>query len=309
MKTMIEIKNLTKSFGSFLAVNKLNFEINKGEILGFLGPNGAGKTTTMRMITGFIKPSYGEVIINGLNLKDKPELCKKFIGYVPEGSPLYQEMTTLDFLKFVARIRNISRNKINYSIENVIKLLNLQNVLYKKIEGLSKGYKRRVGLAQSIIHDPEILILDEPTDGLDPNQKSDVRKLIKKLGRDKAIIISTHILEEVNALCNRAMIISNGKLLLDEKPKDILKKSDTYNSVYLLVEEKSVSELKKEIIKNGISKSPTILNGFCVIKIRNNNNVKKKLDNFIKKKKYTLKHYEIAKGSLEEVFRRLTYNA
>ena len=199
--------------------------------MGFLGPNGAGKTTTMRMITGFLKPSKGDVFINNYNMKDYPELCKSFIGYVPEGSPLYQEMTAIDFLKFTVKIRKIKNDIVDKTLDHVIGLLNLKNILFQKIETLSKGYKRRVGLAQAIIHDPEILILDEPTDGLDPNQKNEVRKLIRKLGKEKAIIISTHILEEVNAICNRAMIIANGKLLLDDKPKEILKRSETHNSI------------------------------------------------------------------------------
>ena len=308
MQQLIKITSLSKSFGSFLAVDNINFDLKKGEILGFLGPNGAGKTTTMRMITGFLKPSKGDVFINNYNKKDYPELCKSFIGYVPEGSPLYQEMTAIDFLKFTVKIRKIKNDIVDKTLDHVIGLLNLKSILFQKIETLSKGYKRRVGLAQAIIHDPEILILDEPTDGLDPNQKNEVRKLIRKLGKEKAIIISTHILEEVNAICNRAMIIANGKLLLDDKPKEILKRSETHNSIYLSVEEKNVSELKKEILEERTFTDVTIIDSHCVIKTNNSKLIKNSLDNFIKKKNFTLKHYSIGKGSLEEVFRRLTSN-
>ncbi|MBF96330.1 MAG: putative ABC transporter ATP-binding protein YxlF [Alphaproteobacteria bacterium MarineAlpha9_Bin4] len=306
MQQMIKIKSLCKSFGSFSAVNNITFDLNKGDILGFLGPNGAGKTTTMRMLTGFLKPSSGDVIINNRNMKDNPEICKSFIGYVPEGAPLYEEMTAIDFLKFTAKIRKIRKENLEKTLENVINLLNLKKILFKKIDTLSKGFKRRVGLAQAIIHNPEILILDEPTDGLDPNQKNEVRSLIRKLGKEKAIIISTHILEEVNAICNRAMIISDGRLLLDDKPNEILKKSTSYKSIYIAIEEKNSFDLKNEILNKKISKDVSVRNNQCVIKTNNSKSVKSNLDEFIKKNKFTLKHYSIGKGSLEEVFRRLT---
>jgi len=308
MKNLIKIKNLSKNFGPLKAVRNISFSLNEGEILGFLGPNGAGKTTTMRMITGFLKPTEGEVIISGLKITDHPENCKKLIGYVAEGSPLYEEMTALDFLKFSAQVRKIEKHLLDKSLDNVITLLNLENVLFQKIDTLSKGYKRRIGLAQAIIHDPEILILDEPTDGLDPNQKNDVRRLIRKLGKKKAVIISTHILEEVNAICNRAMIIANGQILIDDNPSNILKKSDTYNCIYLSVEEKSATELKNEIAEKRISNGAIVKNNFCIVKTNNSKTTKKNIDNFLKKNNFTLKHYSIGSGSLEEVFRRLTGN-
>jgi ABC-2 type transport system ATP-binding protein len=306
MSKLLKIKGLSKVFGAFKAVDNLTFNLDKGEVLGFLGPNGAGKTTTMRMLTGFIRPTDGEVYIKNTNLMDNLEYCRKFIGYVPEGSPLYQEMSSIDFLKFSAKIRNLSNQNLDNAINRVIKLLNLHNVLFQKIDTLSKGYKRRIGLAQAIIHDPEILILDEPTDGLDPNQKNDVRKLIRKLGKQKAIIISTHILEEVTAICNRAMIISKGKLLCDEKPSNLLKKSDTYNSIFISVEESKPVDLKLALLKNKISKEIEIMNNFCVIKEKKPNLIKNKLNDFIKKNKFTINHYSIGNGSLEEVFRKLT---
>ena len=219
MSNLIKVKNISKSFGSFLAVNDISFSLSKGEVLGFLGPNGAGKTTTMRILTGFLKPDTGSVQIKDVDIFNEAKKAKEYLGYVPEGSPLYNEMTTIDFLSFICNIRQVNRVT---ELPKIIELLDLSDVLLQKIDTLSKGFKRRVGLAQALIHDPEVLIWDEPTDGLDPNQKNEVRKLIKKLGKEKAIIISTHILEEVNVLCNRTMILSNGKLLIDGKPSNVL---------------------------------------------------------------------------------------
>ena len=218
---MIEIKNLYKNYDDITVVDNLSLKIEKGEVLGFLGPNGAGKSTTMKMITGFIEPTSGEINIKNLNIKDSSIEVKKLVGYLPEGAPQYGEMIVKDFLYFIAKIRGLQKNKIKDAINSVIENLSLQDVIYKRIEHLSKGFKRRVGIAQAIIHDPQILIMDEPTDGLDPNQKYDVRELIKKISSDKTIIISTHILEEVEAVCTRAAIISKGKLLFDDTPKNL----------------------------------------------------------------------------------------
>ena len=215
---MIEIKNLHKKYDDIIVVDDLSLNVGKGEVLGFLGPNGAGKSTTMKMVTGFIEPTSGTIKIKDLFVKDFAYEIKKHIGYLPEGAPQYGEMTTNDFLLFIAKIRGIEKNSINKSIESVIESLSLHDVIKKRIEHLSKGFKRRVGIAQAIIHDPEILIMDEPTDGLDPNQKYDVRELIKKISKNKTIIISTHILEEVEAVCTRAAIIAKGKLLFDDTP-------------------------------------------------------------------------------------------
>tara|TARA_B100000575_G_scaffold289576_1_gene291610 strand:- start:838 stop:1557 length:720 start_codon:yes stop_codon:yes gene_type:complete len=218
---MIEIKNLYKNYDDITVVDNLSLKIEKGEVLGFLGPNGAGKSTTMKMVTGFIEPTSGEINIKNLNIKDCSIEVKKLIGYLPEGAPQYGEMIVIDFLYFIAKIRGLQKNKIMDAINRVIENLSLQDVINKRIEYLSKGFKRRVGIAQAIIHDPQILIMDEPTDGLDPNQKYDVRELIKKISSDKTIIISTHILEEVEAVCTRAAIISKGKLLFDDTPKNL----------------------------------------------------------------------------------------
>ena len=222
MSVLIEVDKLTKSFGPFIAVDNISFSLKRGEVLGFLGPNGAGKTTTMRMITGFLAPTKGKISVCGNDVAENPIEIKEKIGYVPEGAPLYGEMTVMNFLKFIADVRKIPKNKVDNAIHNAIKKLGLELVLYQQVETLSKGYKRRVGLSQAIIHDPDVLILDEPTDGLDPNQKHEVRKLIKEMASTKAIIISTHILEEVDAVCTRAMIIANGRMVVDKTPKDLL---------------------------------------------------------------------------------------
>ena len=222
MSVLIEVNQLTKSFGPFKAVDDITFNLNRGEVLGFLGPNGAGKTTTMRMITGFLPATSGSIKVCGNSVNKEPIAVKEKIGYVPEGAPLYGEMTVISFLKFISSIRKIKKEYIEKSINNAIDKLGLEKVLYQQIETLSKGYKRRVGLAQAILHDPDVLILDEPTDGLDPNQKHEVRKLITEMSKSKAIIISTHILEEVDAVCSRAMIIANGKLIVDKTPQALL---------------------------------------------------------------------------------------
>ncbi len=222
MSVLIEVDKLTKSFGPFIAVDNISFSLRRGEVLGFLGPNGAGKTTTMRMITGFLSPTEGSIKVCDNDVAKYPLEIKEKIGYVPEGAPLYGEMTVLNFLKFIADVRKIPKTKKDDAIDNAIKKLGLELVLFQQLETLSKGYKRRVGLSQAILHDPDVLILDEPTDGLDPNQKHEVRKLIKEMASTKAIIISTHILEEVDAVCTRAMIIAKGRMIIDKSPKELL---------------------------------------------------------------------------------------
>ena len=222
MSVLIEVDKLTKSFGPFIAVDNISFSLKRGEVLGFLGPNGAGKTTTMRMITGFLSPTKGSIKVCDNDVAKYPLEIKEKIGYVPEGAPLYGEMTVLNFLKFIADVRKIPKTKKDDAIDSAIKKLGLELVLFQQLETLSKGYKRRVGLSQAILHDPDVLILDEPTDGLDPNQKHEVRKLIKEMASTKAIIISTHILEEVDAVCTGAMIIAKGRMIIDKSPKELL---------------------------------------------------------------------------------------
>ncbi len=244
---MIEVKALCKSYGIFKAVDELSFTVEAGQVLGFLGPNGAGKSTTMKMLTGFLTPTSGTALINGIDVAENSVAARKNIGYLPEGAPSYGEMTVQQFMFFIARARLINKSDVADSVDKVIKKLNLLEVRHQVIETLSKGFKRRVGLAQAIIHDPQILILDEPTDGLDPNQKREVRGLIRDMAKDKIIIISTHILEEVAALCNRVMIIANGKLLADDTPQGLIGRSRYHNAVSMVVEapEKVASALSE----------------------------------------------------------------
>ena len=218
---MIKIENLSKNFGHLVAVEDISFSVDSGEVLGFLGPNGAGKSTTMKMITGFMTPSAGVITVAGFNVGQQPIETKKRIGYLPEGASSYGEMTPKQYLEFIAKVRNLSGQKEIERTKEVIDRLYLDKVLNQSIETLSKGFKRRVGLAQAILHDPEVLILDEPTDGLDPNQKHEVRELIKSIAPEKVIVISTHILEEVNAICTRAIIIADGKILADDTPENL----------------------------------------------------------------------------------------
>ncbi len=231
----VEIRRLCKRFGQITAVDDVSFGVGRGEVLGFLGPNGAGKSTTMKMITGFLAPDSGSVIVGGDDIALAPVAVKARIGYLPEGAPLYGDMTPLAFLNFVAEIRGFRGEEKRARIEQTVQRVNLEQVLNQPIATLSKGFKRRVGLAQAILHDPEVLILDEPTDGLDPNQKHEVRALIRSMAQAKVIILSTHILEEVEAVCTRAIIIARGKIVCDSTPAELEARSRLHNAITLAV--------------------------------------------------------------------------
>jgi ABC-2 type transport system ATP-binding protein len=219
---MIEVNGLSKEFGTVKAVDQVSFSVPKGQILGFLGPNGAGKSTTMKMLTGFIEPTAGQATIGGFDISSEPLAVKRQLGYLPESAPSYQEMTVFEFLDFVAEIRGVSDREA--AVRKMRSVCFLEQVWHKPIETLSKGYRQRVGFAQALIHDPPVLILDEPTDGLDPNQKHEVRELIKSMGQNKTIILSTHILEEVEAVCERVIIIADGRLVEDATPAELLER-------------------------------------------------------------------------------------
>lgn len=244
---MLEVKDLCKWYGSKLAVDNVSFSLNKGEVLAFIGPNGAGKSTTMRMITGFIPPSQGTVKVSGHNIETEAIQAKKVIGYLPENAPLYEHMTVYSFLKFIAEVRGYKggqkRERINHAIETCF----LQKVINQSITTLSKGYRHRTCFAQAILHDPDLLILDEPTDGLDPNQKREVRNLIKNMGKSKAIIISTHILEEVEAVADRVILIDQGQKVFDGTPHDFRTKSEAAGSIVLELEENDKDKICNQL--------------------------------------------------------------
>lgn len=233
---MIETRNLRKRYGDFVAVDGISFTVEPGQVLGFLGPNGAGKSTTMKMLSGFLAPTEGSAAICGHDVVESPLAAKRVVGYLPEGAPSYGEMTVHGFLSFIADIRGLSGEQRRRQLDDAIGRLSLQGVVQQTIDTLSKGFKRRVGLAQAILHDPKVLILDEPTDGLDPNQKHEVRGLIQAMAKDKTIIVSTHILEEVHAVCSRAIIIARGKVLADDTPAALETRSRFHQAVSLSAE-------------------------------------------------------------------------
>ncbi|MCC6427621.1 MAG: ABC transporter ATP-binding protein [Phycisphaerales bacterium] len=232
---MIEIRNLVKRFGPFTAVAGVSFKVGRGEVLGFLGPNGAGKSTTMKMITGFLTPTEGTAIVCGHDVTKEPLAVKEKIGYLPEGAPAYPDMTPEGFLNFICDVRGITGPNRRARIDEIAAKVHIEGVMRQSIETLSKGFKRRVGLAQAILHDPDVLIMDEPTDGLDPNQKHEVRALIQGMSSKKGIILSTHILEEVDAVCTRAIIINRGSIIADGTPEQLRARSRYYNAVGVTV--------------------------------------------------------------------------
>ncbi len=232
---MIQVQDLTKQFGQKQAVRGISFSVERGEVLGFLGPNGAGKSTTMRMITGFIPPTSGTVSVGGFDLVENPIPAKKLMGYLPENAPAYTDMTVLGFLNFTAEIRGLKGAAKTRAVQRAVEMCFLEPVRHQSVDTLSKGYRHRTCFAQSIIHDPEVLVLDEPTDGLDPNQKHEVRQLIRRMGEKKAIIFSTHILEEVDAVCSRAVIIDRGRIVANGTPAELRRQSEWAGAVTLRV--------------------------------------------------------------------------
>lgn len=303
---MIECKNLTKRFNQFVAVDDLSFIANKGQVLGFLGPNGAGKSTTMKMITGFLQPTSGNIKVCGVDLYDDPIAVKNKIGYLPEGAPSYEEMRVCDFIKFIARMRGIKNNLINTKVDEIIDRINLSKVYYQRIETLSKGFKRRVGLAQALIHDPEVLVLDEPTDGLDPNQKHDVRQLITSMAKDKTIILSTHILEEVHAVCDRAIIIANGSIVADNSPSELENMSKYHNAVtfeadidFQLLDEIKKKSYVRDVQYNAKNKKITVYPAQGIY-------IFDEISEFLKINKIHVTRLSMEAGRLDEVFRNVT---
>jgi len=244
---MIKVEKLIKTFGTKRAVNGISFAVARGEVLGFLGPNGAGKSTTMRMLTGFIPPTSGAVTVGGFDMLENPIPAKKLIGYLPENAPAYTDMTVYGFLDFAAAIRGLRGDSKKSAIQRAVELCFLQSVLHQNVETLSKGYRHRTCFAQSIIHDPDVLVLDEPTDGLDPNQKHEIRQLIRRMGEKKAIIFSTHILEEVDAVCTRAIIIDRGVIVANGTPQELRAKSEWAGAVTLRLNGVAVAAVQEKL--------------------------------------------------------------
>lgn len=246
---MIEVKNITKKYGNFTAVDNINFKIEEGEIIGLLGPNGAGKSTTMNMITGYIEPTEGEIIVNGYDISKKPKKAKKQIGYMPEGVPLYSDLTVKEFVTYMAELKKVDRKTRKEKVEKIIEQTGLKDVEKKLTRNLSRGYKQRVSMAGALVGEPKILILDEPTVGLDPKQITEIRALIKELGKTHTVILSSHILSEVSQICNKVIIINKGKIVAIDTPENLEKKVESNNTTYVTVED---TENKMETIKEKI---------------------------------------------------------
>jgi ABC-2 type transport system ATP-binding protein len=306
---MIEINKLTKKFNSDIVLDKLSFSVKRGEILGFLGPNGAGKTTTMKIITGFWSPSKGEVKIDGVNTEKDSIRAKKKIGYLPENVPLYEDMLVKEYLKFIAEIRYVKNKKER--IKEVVNLCGLSKVYKKPIDELSKGYRQRVGLAQAIMHNPDVLILDEPTTGLDPNQIVEIRDLIKKIGKEKTVIFSTHILGEVSSTCDRVIIINKGKIVGEGRPDELLKKSKAKNSIYIKIKGsrdevyKQLKRLKYSEYVKIKDKESDNLYGYEV-NVKENKDIREELSKMIFRSGWNIFEMQSKRQSLEDVFRELT---
>ena len=307
---MIEINNLTKKFDQFVAVDNLSFTVKEGEVLGFLGPNGAGKSTTMKVITGFLSPTSGSVTIDGNDISQQSLKAKSLIGYLPEGAPSYGDMTTIEFLRFIAQVRGFRGEEIDKRVKHVITEVALEAVREQSIETLSKGFKRRVGLAQAIMHDPKVLILDEPTDGLDPNQKHHVRELIKNLAKDKIVIISTHILEEVTAVCTRAIIIAKGCIVADGTPAELESRSRYHQAIKVTLTDEH--DLSADL--NGLANVETVEASederlSYTIVAKDGHTIFSQVSEIAQDKQWPVSEFHVERGQLEDVFRNVTQQA
>ncbi|MBI1932256.1 MAG: ATP-binding cassette domain-containing protein [Ignavibacteriales bacterium] len=308
----VTVSNLTKKYQTQRAVDNISFEVKTGEVLGFLGPNGAGKTTTMKIITGYMAPSEGDAKVNGISVLEEPEKVKKMIGYLPESNPLYHDMPVLEYLEFIAELQNVPKEKIKDRIAQMVKICGLNVEKHKKIGELSKGYKQRVGLAQALIHDPEILILDEPTTGLDPNQIVEIRNLIREIGREKTVILSTHILPEVEATCDRILIINDGKIVADGTSESLRKQAQGQEILKV-----GISEAND---KNTVIKEMQNLSTVAMVDPLNESDFtfyvnskkevssKKEIFEMCVKNKWVLSELTPIETKLEDIFRDLTTN-
>lgn len=302
---MIEIRNLTKRFAQHTAVDNLSFSVQPGEVLGFLGPNGAGKSTTMKMLTGFLAPTAGTASILGFDIQKDTLKAQRLIGYLPEGAPCYGDMTVRGFLDFIAAVRGYKGAEKRERVAKAVAQVELEAVLEQSIETLSKGFKRRVGLAQAILHDPKVLILDEPTDGLDPNQKHQVRRLIQSLAYDKIVIISTHILEEVSAVCTRAVVIAHGKLLADGTPLELESRS-RYHQAVTLVASEPLDQAALAALPGVAGVEENALEHSLSVLAKPGEVIFPQVNGLIADRGWKIKELNVERGRLDEVFRSLT---
>jgi ABC-2 type transport system ATP-binding protein len=309
---MIHVENLTKAYGAKLAVDGISFSLERGEVLGFLGPNGAGKSTTMKMVTGFIPPSAGKISVGGYDMLANPIPARRLIGYLPENAPVYADMTVEGFLGFCAELNGLRGSEKKKAIHRVAELCFIESVLHQSVDTLSKGFRHRTCFAQAIIHDPDILILDEPTDGLDPNQKHEIRSLIRRMGERKAIIFSTHILEEVEAVCSRAIIIDRGRIVANGTPEELKRKSDLDGTVLVAVSGVVASQLMERFSNIPNARKATIVKEekeevwarvYPVANSRNGELVRNVLSAI---NGWKVEELRTEEGRLDEVFRNIT---
>lgn len=308
---MIEVKSLVRNFGAIKAVDDISFVIPKGQILGFLGPNGAGKSTTMKMLACYLQPSQGTALIEGHDIKTNSLEVRRSIGYLPESCPLYGEMTVLEFLSFIGEVRELRAQQLKDALMRVREICELKQVWTQAIDTLSKGYRQRVGFAQALIHDPPVLILDEPTDGLDPNQKFGVRKLIQEMGRSKTIILSTHILEEVEAVCQRAIIIAQGKIMADATPFELRERSHLHNSVVVTFKDEKSISLASSHLRNLGSIQDVQVEGNSPqhtlrVLSKNKTDIYAEVANCLSNLQVQAARMHVEKGRLDDVFREVT---
>ena len=309
---MIVVDALSKQFGQFQAVDEISFEVQRGEVVGFLGPNGAGKSTTMKMLTCYLPPTSGNAEVNGFSIKSQRLQVQEQIGYLPESAPSYNEMQVEEFLSFIGEVRGYTGSELRRRVGRVLELTSLQEARNQIIDTLSKGFRQRTCLAQALIHDPPVLILDEPTDGLDPNQKHEVRELIRRMSEERTILVSTHILEEVEAVCTRALIISEGRLVGLGTPDELLSQSIYRNAITLSVSGVNAETLLEDL--NGLEQVYSVErlddmpNGAITVRVfpKDRESISSELEKFLKKKKMSIEQFFVERGRLDEVFRKLT---
>ena len=309
---MIVVDALSKQFGQFQAVDEISFEVQRGEVVGFLGPHGAGTSTTMKMLTCYLPPTSGTAEVNGFSIKSQRLQVQEQIGYLPESAPSYNEMQVEEFLSFIGEVRGYTGSELRRRVGRVLELTSLQEARKQIIDTLSKGFRQRTCLAQALIHDPPVLILDEPTDGLDPNQKHEVRELIRRMSEERTILVSTHILEEVEAVCTRALIISEGRLVGLGTPDELLSQSIYRNAITLSVSGVNAETLLEDL--NGLEQVYSVErledmpNGTITVRVfpKDRESISSELEKFLKKKKMSIEQFFVERGRLDEVFRKLT---